>query len=79
MKVPYIEKICKHCPLKGTVSEPILFEGYGFIRYIDCQRDNEGVKELFKYDSEKANELLARQIGMLEHCMYAYNENIKEL
>jgi len=72
MQVPYIEKICKHCPLKGIISEPVLIEGYGYIKYIDCLRDNEGAKELFKHSPEKANELWARQVVMLEHCIYAY-------
>ena len=70
MTVPYMEKYCKHCPLAGTVSEPCDI-GYGFIRYIECLRDNEGAKEHFQKTRKDTNFLWCRQGVELLHCIYA--------
>jgi hypothetical protein len=70
MKVPYIEKICKHCVLAGTISEPCDI-GYGFIRYIECLRDNEDAKEHFKKTCKDKNLLWCRQSVELLYCIYA--------
>ena len=74
MKVPYIEKICKLCPFKGTISEPNNLEGFGSIRYIDCQRDNEDVKDHFLHTLKDKNDLWLRQTGTFDHCIYSYED-----
>ena len=74
MQVPYIERICKLCPLKGIVSEPVHFGDYGQMRYVDCQRDNEGAKEHYIHTLKDENDLWLRQIGSFEHCIYAYED-----
>jgi hypothetical protein len=70
MRVPYIEKNCKHCPLAGTISEPCDI-GYGFIRYIECLRDNEDAKEHFRKACKDKDFLWLRQGVELLHCIYA--------
>lgn len=72
MKVPYIEKNCKGCPFNnGSISEPVKISD-SFIRYIDCQRDNEAAKEHYMRTLNDENLLWLRQVANLEHCIYAY-------
>ena len=76
MYVIYNEKICRNCIFNNKqISEPTLIMDTE-VRYINCQRDNEGAKEYFLRTLKNDNDLWCRQTVNFEHCLFA-PENIK--
>jgi hypothetical protein len=75
MYSPYNEN-CKACPFKGPVTEPHIGDGSNAIRYIDCQRDNEDIREHFRKTGKKEDLLQwSRQQGEFLYCLYEDKNN----
>jgi len=70
---------CRLCILKGNVSEPVKICGCE-IKYVDCQRDNEDVKQNFLRTLNKEDAFLwALQNVELLHCPYLDEEFVKQM
>jgi len=74
MKDIYKEEICRSslCPFAGIISEPVLIAGIA-IKYIDCQRDNEGAKDYYLRTLKDNDDQWCRQEVNFQHCLFSFD------
>jgi len=70
---------CRLCPLKGEVYNPVKICDCE-IKYVDCQRDKDDVKQHFFRTLDKEDAFLwALQNVELSHCIFLNEEFVKQM